>query len=65
MLGLKALFTALSRLSASINRSADLFDSANEQLARQLGIDAEVKVLEHATAEPAEGERLVRRNGRK
>lgn len=48
MFGLKALFTALSRLTASINRSADLFDAANQHLAEQLGYDrAEAPALEH------------------
>jgi hypothetical protein len=46
--GLKAFFAALSRLTASINRSADLFDAANQHLAEQLGCDRdEVPALEH------------------
>lgn len=55
MLGsLKALFTALSRLTASVNRSADLFDAANEQLAERIGVDRETPALEH-TEEPVKG----------
>jgi hypothetical protein len=48
MFGLRAFFAALSRLTASINRSADLFDAANVHLAEQLGFDhAEPPALEH------------------
>jgi hypothetical protein len=48
MFGPKAFFAALSRLTASINRSADLFDAANVHLAEQLGFDrAEPPALEH------------------
>ncbi len=39
MFGLKGFFSALARLTASINRSADLFDAANEHLAEQLGFN--------------------------
>ncbi len=35
---LKSVFSAFARLAASVNRSADLFDAANEQL-EQLGLE--------------------------
>ncbi len=35
---LQSIFTALRRLTASINRSADLFDAANEQLETRMAI---------------------------
>lgn len=38
---LKDLFSALSRLTTSINTSADLFDAANAQLAERIGVDHE------------------------
>ena len=38
MFGLKAFFTALARLTASINQSADLFDEANQKLVEQIGV---------------------------
>lgn len=39
MFGLTSLFAALKRLADSVNRSADLFDAANEQLERQLAVE--------------------------
>ena len=62
MFGISALFAALSRLTASINTSAALFDAANAHLARQLSIDgpANVPALEnHAEADAPKA-----RNGR-
>jgi hypothetical protein len=49
MFGLNALFAALSRLTRSVNTSADLFDAANEHLRKQLSIDgpADAPALEH------------------
>jgi hypothetical protein len=48
MFGLKAFFDALARLTTSVNRSADLFDAANDKLALQLGFDQEEPAqLEH------------------
>lgn len=38
MFGLRLFFTALARLTASINQSAALFDAANEVLAKQLNV---------------------------
>lgn len=40
MFGLRSLFAALARLTASVNRSADLFDAANQALERQLAVGA-------------------------
>lgn len=37
--GLRARSAAMARLTNSINRSADFFDQANEQLAQRLGFD--------------------------
>jgi hypothetical protein len=55
MLGLRSLFAALARLTASINRSADLFDAANQHLAEQLGYDrAEVPALEQKSEDDTE-----------
>lgn len=48
MLGLRALFSALSRLTAAISRSAELFESANGQLERQLGLEPEPPAIGHA-----------------
>ena len=64
MFGLNALFTALARLTASVNRSADLFDGANEQLERQFAIagPAEAPALEHRGDAEADA---PKRNGRK
>lgn len=50
MFGLRALFAALSRLTAAVSRSAELFETANGQLERQLGIDV---TSEPASAPPA------------
>ena len=62
MFGLKALFAALARLTGAVNRSADLFEQANEHLSRQLGIE-ETPTLTHE----AEDDHLPvpARNGRK
>ena len=62
MSGLFGFFAALSRLTASVNRSADLFTAANEHLARQLSIDgpADAPALEDHTEADA-----PKRNGRK
>jgi hypothetical protein len=55
MFGLRGFFAAFARLTASINRSADLFDAANQHLAEQLGYDrAEMPALEHNAEEDAE-----------
>jgi hypothetical protein len=43
MLGLMNLFSAIARLTRSINRSADLFDAANEGLAKQLAVGPEIE----------------------
>ncbi len=55
MFGLRSFFAALVRLTASINRSADLFDAANQHLTEQLGYDrAEMPALENKTEHDAE-----------
>lgn len=62
MFGIKALFAGLSRLTAAVNRSAELFEAANTHLEQQFALDAppaEVPALEHDEDRPA------RRNGRK
>ena len=61
MFGLSALFAALNRLTAGVNRSAALFEAANEHLARQLGVDApDAPALEHHAEADAPA-----RNGRR
>jgi hypothetical protein len=68
MFGLKAFFAGLSRLTTAINHSADLFETANEQLERQLGLESgepTAPALEHAAITPALEDRPARRNGRK
>lgn len=55
------LLSALSRLTASINKSADLFDAANEHLTKCLHIDADGGVLDH---EPENRLPEPRRNGK-
>jgi hypothetical protein len=51
MFGLSNLFSAIKRLTVSINQTADLWDAANEQLRQRLAVDpavgAEVPALEH------------------
>lgn len=37
----KSLFSALARLTASINKSADLFDAANVSLEERLSVDVQ------------------------
>ena len=39
MFGLSAFFAALSRLTRSVNTSADLFDAANDRMKTLLAID--------------------------
>lgn len=41
MFGLKALFVALGRLTSAVSHSAELFELANVQLERQLGLETE------------------------
>jgi hypothetical protein len=41
MLGLKGFFAALGRLTASVNRAADLFDEAAERVRGQLAAGPE------------------------
>ncbi len=53
MFGLSALFAALSRLTRSVNMSADLFDTANDRMKTLLSIDgpADAPALQHKNAE--------------
>lgn len=59
MFGLTGLFAALSRLTRSVNASADLFDAANQRMASLLSIDGDAPALEHRDDAEA-----PRRNGR-
>lgn len=61
MFGLLGFFNALARLTSSINTSADLFESANAHLARQLSIDGPAE----APALPAPEAETPGRNGKK
>ena len=63
MFGLNAFFSALSRLTRSVNTSADLFDAANERMKTLLAIDgpADAPAL---PAPEADGE-TPQRNGRR
>ena len=64
MFGLTALFSALARLTRSVNTSADLFTAANERMASLLIIDSPTDLpalpAPEAEAVPAK----VGRNGR-
>ena len=64
MFGLSAFFTALSRLTRSVNTSADLFDAANDRMKTLLAIDgpADAPALEHRSAADADA---PKRNARK
>lgn len=42
MIGLTKLFAAVRRLADAVNRSADLWESANQQLESRLVIDEQV-----------------------
>ena len=46
MFGLSAFFNALTRLTAAISRSAELFETANVRLEQQLGFEPETPLLE-------------------
>lgn len=59
MFGLKALFAALSRLTAAVTHSAELFETANAQLERQLGLENETPALAH-TAGPENEEKKAK-----
>jgi hypothetical protein len=41
----KLFFAALNRLTAQINRSADLFEVANEELSKRLAVDEEPELV--------------------
>lgn len=45
MFGLSSLFGAIGRLTASISRTADLFDDANARLAERLTIPEQPETL--------------------
>jgi len=66
MFGLSAFFSALSRLTRSVNTSADLFDAANDHLRKQLAIDgpADAPALEHRGDAEADAAPMKGRNGR-
>ena len=66
MFGLSAFFNALSRLTRSVNASADLFDSANGRMASLLSIDgpADAPALEHRGDAEADAPAKAGRNGR-
>lgn len=57
MFGLKALFAALSRLTAAVTHSAELFEAANGQLERQIGLESETPALAHSAPENEEKKR--------
>jgi hypothetical protein len=42
MFALGHLFTAMKRLTSALNKSAELFESANEQLEARLVVDPEI-----------------------
>jgi hypothetical protein len=62
MFGFKSFFAALTRLSAAVTRSAELFETANEQLAQRLGFDdaEELAQFEHNTEEATNARRSKR-----
>lgn len=66
MLGLRALFAALSRLTVAVSHSTELFETANAQIERQLGLESETPALAHEAGLDSEEEaKATRRNGRK
>lgn len=64
MFGLSKLFEALKRLTSSINRTADLWDSANEQLEERLAI-VDAEEVQALPAPKQSGGTAATRNGRK
>lgn len=62
MLGIKAIFAAMQRLATAVNRSAELFELANGQLAERLGFEESTPALEHS---PEPEPLPATRNGRK
>jgi hypothetical protein len=66
MFSLSHLFAALKRLSTAVNRSAELFEAANDQLAARLAIDPGIDAVDRpALPEPVQENGHSKRLGRK
>ena len=64
MCGLGAFFSALSRLTRSVNTSADLFDAANDRMKMLLAINGpgDAPALEHKDGGADAPKRNVRKD---